>query len=189
MTNTALTPQALSPIVAAQDLTEAELVKGIKTALSQMASSFRQSVKSAIEAGEMLREAKMRRRGDFGSWLEDNFKLSRATATRYMKLAEHRQDIERELLTMSNYTLADAYKLIGVSKPNSNPTSNDSANSYDDDGDAAGAVITSLSAVMTSEEKLLKALKALKAADERKAKEAASNVVRRLADADLIAQS
>ena len=50
MTNTALTPQALSPIVAAQDLTEAELVKGIKTALSQMASSFRQSVKSAIEA-------------------------------------------------------------------------------------------------------------------------------------------
>jgi hypothetical protein len=72
MTNTALTPQALSPIVAAQDLTEAELVKGIKTALSQMASSFRQSVTSAIEAGEMLREAKVRRRGDFGSWLEDN---------------------------------------------------------------------------------------------------------------------
>jgi len=77
MTNTALTAQALSPIVAAQDLTEAELVKGIKTALSQMASSFRQSVKSAIEAGEMLREAKARRRGDFGGWLEDNFKLSR----------------------------------------------------------------------------------------------------------------
>jgi Protein of unknown function (DUF3102) len=187
MTNTALTPQALSPIVAAQDLTEAELVKGIKTALSQMASSFRQSVKSAIEAGEMLREAKARRRGDFGSWLEDNFKLSRATATRYMKLAEHRQDIERELLTMSNYTLADAYKLIGVSKPN--PTSNDSANNDDGDGDGASAVITSLSAVMTSEEKLLKALKALKAADEGKAKEAASKVVQRLADADLIAAS
>jgi Protein of unknown function (DUF3102) len=185
MTNTALTPQALSPIVATQDLTEAELVKGIKTALSQMASSFRQSVKSAIEAGEMLREAKARRRGDFGSWLEDNFKLSRATATRYMKLAEHRQDIERELLTMSNYTLADAYKLIGLSKPN--PTSNDSGD--DDDGDGASAIMTSLSAVMTSEEKLLKALKALKAADEGKAKEAASKVVQRLADADLIALS
>jgi len=74
-----------------------------------------------------------------------------------------------------------------VSKPN--PTSNDSANSDDDDGDGASAIITSLSAVMTSEEKLLKALKALKAADERKAKEAASKVVQRLADADLIAQS
>ena len=49
MTNTALTPQALSPIVAAQDLTEAELVNGIKTALLTMAQSFQHSVKSAID--------------------------------------------------------------------------------------------------------------------------------------------
>jgi hypothetical protein len=127
MTDAAVTPKALSipanATIAASDLTEAELVNGIKTALSTMAQSFRQSVKSAIEAGEMLREAKERKRGDFGSWLQDNFKLSRSTATRYMKLAEHRKEIERELLTMSNYSLADAYKLIGVTNKPNNPAS------------------------------------------------------------------
>jgi hypothetical protein len=120
MTNTALTSQApTSP--ALQDLTQTELVKGIKEALSSMASSFRNSVRDAIKAGELLTEAKRRlQHGEFGSWLEENFKLSRATATRYMKLAEHRKEIESKLLTVSNLALADAYKLLGATNSNGN---------------------------------------------------------------------
>jgi Protein of unknown function (DUF3102) len=120
MTNTALTPQAPTP-PALKDLTQTELVKGVKEALSSMVISFQNSVKHAIRAGELLIEAKSRlQHGEFGSWLEENFKLSRATATRYMKLAENRKEIEVKLLTVSNLNLADAYKLLGVTNSNSN---------------------------------------------------------------------
>jgi Protein of unknown function (DUF3102) len=120
MTNTALTSQATTPL-APKDLTQTELVKGVKEALSFMVTSFQQSVRHAITAGELLTEAKRRlQHGEFGSWLEENFKLSRATATRYMKLAEKRKEIETKMLTVSNLTLADAYKLLGVTNSNGN---------------------------------------------------------------------
>src|SRR5262249_29468891 len=101
--------------------TPTELVKGVKEALSFMVTSFQNSVKHAIRAGELLTEAKSRlQHGEFGSWLEENFNLSRATATRYMKLAEKRKEIETKLVTVSNLTLADAYKLIGVTNSGGN---------------------------------------------------------------------
>ena len=159
-------------------LPQADLMKRINECISEMHSEFRNTIRKAIDLGDLLREARARvGHGDWEAWLKDNCPLSFSTARRYIKLAEERPRIEEELksnsVNVTDLSMSAAKRLI--SPPGKASATAVSAHAVDE-----------LRAIRLLEDKLVTALKALKQSNHTKAIEAARNVVRLLETADLI---
>lgn len=165
-----------------------------------MASAFRNSARRAIEVGELLNEAKDRvKHGNFEEWLRTHCKLSFSTARRYMYFADHRADIEAALnngsitlngksVSVTDLSLSAAKRLIAPHPKSSGSASkSDKSTSKGTQNVDVNAADNPLGAIHELEDKLLAELKTLKRDNHAKAKEAASNIVRRLEDADLVA--
>jgi Protein of unknown function (DUF3102) len=76
----------------------ARLAERIKSLHSAILDSTRTAVRKAIEAGELLREAKDKAgHGNYLRWLKENCGISERTAVRYMNLAAGKSKLEQYL--------------------------------------------------------------------------------------------
>jgi hypothetical protein len=94
-----------------------ETIKASQRAIREAASAM---VSDAIAAGEALRKLKRAvSRGGWGAYLRHRCDLSERTAQVYMRLAEHRAEIEADPQRAADLSLRSALKLIG-SPPGNN---------------------------------------------------------------------
>jgi hypothetical protein len=187
------TSSSISLPTSPSSLSEADLAKRINDAIESMASAFRNSARRAIEVGELLNEAKDRvKHGNFEEWLRTHCKLSFSTARRYMYFADHRAEIEAALngktVSVTDLSLSAAKRLIAPHPKSSGPASkSDKSTGKGTENVDVDPADNPLSAIHELEDKLLAELKTLKRDNHAKAKEAATNIIRRLEDADLVA--
>jgi hypothetical protein len=159
------------------------LAAGIYECHEDASRAWHRCVARAMEAGDLLKQAKdIAGHGNFMRWLKDDCKIPARSAERYMQLADNRKTIEEQMKSaaVANLTLRQAERLIakssnGQSSPSGEPAKIIGGNDAQD-------------AVTTARENLLAKLKTLRRNDERKAKDAASAVVRRLEEMDLVSQ-
>jgi hypothetical protein len=175
-----------------------DLVTKIKAEFTAMKEAARNVVRRAIAVGEYLNQAKAKvEHGKWGQWLKDNFGMTDRSAQRYMKLADNKQRIEdhiRKTDTVSDLSFNKAMGLIKSSSEGSgksdgkrngsgsgaNPEADSASNDEEEPITAKADVVGNLT------EELVVALKAWKKEEPVRAIETASNLVRRLRDADLI---
>jgi hypothetical protein len=75
------------------------------------------ALEHAIEAGEHLRAAKAEiPHGSWLAWLSENFGGSQPTASRYMKLAEHKDQLDYS--RVNNLSIGGALKILSTTEKN-----------------------------------------------------------------------
>src|SRR5262249_3753186 len=86
----------------------ADLAARINAAHEAAAAALKSSVIHAMQAGDLLIEAKKQvDNGEWLPWLKANFPFSDRTARLYMQVARSRADIEVKLATVADLTLRD----------------------------------------------------------------------------------
>jgi Protein of unknown function (DUF3102) len=113
------TPTAPTPMPVAEQF---DLAKRIKACIEDIGKATHGALMRAIEAGELLLQAKVGiDHGRWGTWLE-TCGLSDRTAQRYMKVAEGRPKIEAKLkeksATVADLTLRQAEGLLSSNSGN-----------------------------------------------------------------------
>ncbi len=102
--------------------TLADLAADIDRLNEEIEQAFRQVIERVFEAGNKLNNVKdLVGHGHFGAWLKTNCKLPERTAQRYMRVADHRKEIEEKLkfenATVADISLRQAERLITKSPP------------------------------------------------------------------------
>lgn len=104
----------------------AEIEKSHLTELAQAANEnhretekwARVAVNHAMAAGDALLEAKaLIEHGGWGAWLLENFEGSDRTARAYMRLANHREEVEAKRQASADLTIEGALEAIASPKP------------------------------------------------------------------------
>jgi hypothetical protein len=91
----------------------AELAARIKAEHEVIAAALRTSVTRAITAGELLIEAKAQlKHGQWLPWLRDHCQIPERTASHYMRLARHKDEIGN----VADLTVRDAIDVLARSK-------------------------------------------------------------------------
>lgn len=91
-----------------------ELADKISNCAKDAIESSHDALQSAIAAGGHLTKAKDRVfRGKWGPWLRDNFKFSQSTASNWMRLWQHRKELQ-ELGKEEYMSVEKALKLVGA---------------------------------------------------------------------------
>jgi hypothetical protein len=86
----------------------ADLAARINTAHEAAAAALKSSVIHAMQAGDLLIEAKKQvGHGEWLPWLKANFAFSDRTARLYMQVARSRADVEAKMATVADLTLRD----------------------------------------------------------------------------------
>jgi hypothetical protein len=100
-----------SDIVANNDLDT--LAQRIRAAHEAFQNSMRNALRMVLDAGNDLLAAKAQvPAGTWQRWLRDHCFLSIRTAELYIQLAQHREEIERELERVADLSLSAARRLI-----------------------------------------------------------------------------
>ncbi len=95
-----------------------DLAARIKAEHNAVVAAFRHGIEHAIRTGELLLEAKAQLpHGEWGSWLEANCEISERSASRYMRLARHRSELESKTATVADLTLNAATQLLAPEEP------------------------------------------------------------------------
>jgi hypothetical protein len=85
------------------------LAAEIRSAVADARKSARRALARAMDAGDRLIEAKKSlHHGDWLPWLRDHCSISERTASRYMKLAQHRLVIDAKSATVADLTIKGA---------------------------------------------------------------------------------
>lgn len=96
----------------------ADLAVRIRSEHEAVFDSARQTLQHALNAGELLIEAKsLVDHGNWSDWLHDNCAVSQRTAQSYMRLARNRTTIEANTPTTALLTIDDALSGLAKSKP------------------------------------------------------------------------
>jgi hypothetical protein len=100
------------------------LATKIRDALQVAQSGMRTAVRFTLDAGDALNAAKKQvPEGGWGRWLKDHCFLSQRTAQVYMRLANHRDEIETKLMEIPDLSVRVARKFIA--KPASQESNED----------------------------------------------------------------
>jgi hypothetical protein len=87
-----------------------ELAARINAAHEAAESALKSSVVHAMQAGELLVEAKEKiDHGEWLPWLKANFPFSDRTARLYMQIARRRPEVEAKMATVADLTLRDVF--------------------------------------------------------------------------------
>jgi Protein of unknown function (DUF3102) len=88
-----------------------DLAARINAAHDAAAAAIKSSVTHAIQAGDLLIEAKEQLgHGEWLPWLKANFAFSDRTARLYMQVARRREEVEAKLATVADLTLRDVFE-------------------------------------------------------------------------------
>jgi hypothetical protein len=103
------------PAVVAEELTRSnsltDLASRIKTEHAAVDAALKRSVEHAMSTGELLLEAKTQiKHGQWLKWLQENCGLSTRMAQNYMRLAEHRPEIETKCLNRCAFDDSTSFK-------------------------------------------------------------------------------
>jgi hypothetical protein len=114
---TSVTTASTKPVESTEDADQlAALAKTIRTEHTAAQTAMRNAVAHALNAGDALAQAKAALSGNWLDWLRSNCSLSVRTAQLYMRLAQHRLEIEHKLSGAPDFTVRAAQRF--VSKPN-----------------------------------------------------------------------
>jgi hypothetical protein len=95
-----------------------DLAARINAAHEAAAAALKSSVVHAMQAGELLLEAKDHvGHGGWLPWLKANFPFSDRTARLYMQVARRRADVETKMATVADLTVREAVETIAANKP------------------------------------------------------------------------
>lgn len=96
----------------------ADLAARINAAHEAAAAALKSSVTHAMQAGELLLEAKEKvDHGEWLPWLKANFPFSDRTARLYMQIYRRREDVEAKMATVADLTVREAVETIANAKP------------------------------------------------------------------------
>jgi hypothetical protein len=104
-----------------------DLAARIQTWHQAVEAALKDSVHHAIEAGDLLIEAKAQlKHGQWRAWLHEHCKVTERTAQRYMRLARNRLAIEAKYDTVSDLSLNGALAILTVPRETADDTVLDS---------------------------------------------------------------
>jgi hypothetical protein len=93
-----------------------DLAARIRAEHAAVAEAFKDSLKHAIAAGELLVEAKDKlQHGQWLPWLREHCTISERTAQLYMRAAKHRDELEANTQSVADLTLSEAAALLALS--------------------------------------------------------------------------
>jgi hypothetical protein len=93
-----------------------DLAARIRAEHAAVAEAFKDSLKHAIAAGELLVEAKEKlQHGQWLPWLREHCTISERTAQLYMRAAKHRGELEANTQGVADLTLSEAAALLALS--------------------------------------------------------------------------
>jgi Protein of unknown function (DUF3102) len=101
------------PVPAALSNSLCDLAARIKAEHEACGQALKASVQHAMAAGDLLTEAKAQlQHGQWLPWLKDNCGLSPRMAQNYMRLADHRAEVEAKCETVAHLTIRQALTLL-----------------------------------------------------------------------------
>jgi Protein of unknown function (DUF3102) len=101
------------PVSAALSNSLCDLAARIRSEHEACGQALKASVEHAMSAGDLLIEAKAQlQHGQWLPWLKDNCGLSPRMAQNYMRLADHRAEIEAKCETVAHLTIRQALTLL-----------------------------------------------------------------------------
>ena len=116
-----------------------ELALEISRCHGEVHKSFRRALQSAIQAGELLSQAKKRvAHGEWLPWLENNTSVPARTAQQYMQLAREATSLEAKYAKFAHLGVHTALKLVSKSKekePDTDSDEQDPKGLTEDEGD------------------------------------------------------
>src|SRR5262249_46840075 len=94
----------------------ADLAARIRAEHEQVVVALARGIKHAINAGELLLEAKAQiKHGQWLSWLSEHCAVSERTAQLYMRIAQRRAELEAKAQGLADLTLEGAARLLAKS--------------------------------------------------------------------------
>jgi len=104
---------AANPVGTQMARTESDIIKQVTTLHERLLDYAKKSLADAIKAGSLLTDLKRTRpHGKWLSFVENQLPFSARTATRYMTLFEHRDELHSKTDTLSDLTLNGVYRLL-----------------------------------------------------------------------------
>jgi len=93
-----------------------ELARRIRALQQAVRTASSNALESALEAGDVLIEARRRVSAGWGRWLIENCAMGVSTALLYIQLAQHREKIEAEIERAGEFSIRAARRLIAKPK-------------------------------------------------------------------------